>query len=396
MAFLCYQDGRLCFGPRLHDLEALSEKIQTPCYLYEWSGIESRYLTMKRAFGEKTTLHFAMKSNSHPEILERLAHLGSGVDVVSGGEMELALKCGFPAERIIFSGVGKTKGEIRRALEVGIEQINIESEAELVRVLKISQELGKRASIALRLNPDVNPETHPYITTGFRENKFGLERGTALRCLDLIRTHPEQFNFRGLTLHIGSQLFDLADYSDALDWLLDFVAETEKSGLTVHSLDLGGGLGIFYESDRHPDEENLLKSYADMVLKKMEGRPQHLQLEPGRWIVAHSGVLLTRIQYAKQTPHKNFLIVDTGMHHLIRPALYQARHRILPLKEQTASDFFDVVGPICESSDFLGQNIALPRLDEDDLLVIADAGAYGYEMGSEYNSQTRPGRILLE
>lgn len=396
MSFLQYVKGRLCFGPQKHDLQSLLENQPTPCYLYEWSGIESRYRKMSQAFGEGTELHFAMKSNSFPDILRRLAALGAGVDVVSGGELQIALDNGFPAQKIIFSGVGKTRAEIRQAILADIEQINVESEPELWRILRIAQELAKPAAIALRLNPDVSPETHPYITTGFRENKFGLDRGAALRCLDLIRQQPQHLQFRGLTLHIGSQLFDLTDYGDAIDWILEFAGEVEQSGLKVRTLDLGGGLGIYYESTRHDDEEKLMTAYAEMVRQKMQGRPYQLQLEPGRWLVAHSGILATRIQYVKQTPYKNFLIVDTGMHHLIRPALYRASHRVFALSEEIASDSYDVVGPICESSDFLAQNVALPRLDEDDLLVIADAGAYGYEMSSDYNSQSRPTRILLE
>lgn len=395
MAFLAYKNQELCFGPQQHKLSQFQNG-PTPLYVYEWSGIKHRYQKMKSAFQNKADLHFAMKSNSFPEILKRMAALGSGVDVVSVGEMNIALECGFPANKIVFSGVGKSKEEIRAALKVGIEQINVESEPELQRILTLATEMKTKAAVALRLNPDVSPETHPYITTGFRENKFGLEKLAALRCLELIRENPQALSFRGLTLHIGSQLFNLEDYSDAIDWILNFADEVEATGLKIENLDLGGGLGIYYESDRHSDEEALLENYAAMVLEKMKGRSYQLQLEPGRWIVAHSGVLVTRVQYLKETPYKNFLVVDTGMHHLIRPALYSATHRILPLEEQVAVDVFDVVGPICESSDFLGHNVPLPRLKEDDLLVIADAGAYGYEMSSEYNSHQRPQRLLLE
>lgn len=395
MAFLRYRNGDLVFGLKEHRLADFANHA-TPLYLYEWSGIESRYQKMHRAFQGRAHLHFAVKSNSNPEILKRLAEIGAGADIVSGGELAKALTAGFSAKDIVFSGVGKSKEEIRQALNADIGQINVESEAELLRILAMAKEMSRPAPVALRLNPDISPETHPYITTGFRENKFGLERGAALRCLEVIQQNTSDLCFKGLTLHIGSQLFKLHDYREALVWLLEFADEVEKMGLRVESLDLGGGLGIYYEADRHSEEETLLQEYADLVLKELAGRSYQLHLEPGRWLVAHSGILVTRIEYVKTTPHKNFLIVDSGMHHLIRPALYSSIHRVFPLKESAADDVYDIVGPICESSDFLAKKCPLPPLQEDDLLIIADAGAYGYEMGSEYNSKSRPGRILLE
>lgn len=394
MAFLKYKDGELVFGLKEHRVRDLQPRT-TPFYAYEWSGIESRYQMMKDAFDGQAELHFAMKSNSHPEILAGLAKLGAGVDIVSGGELTLALQAGFPAQRIVFSGVGKTADEIRAALRTGIQQINVESEAELARIRTIASELGVRAPVALRLNPDISAETHPYITTGFRENKFGLEKGAALRCLEILKENPRELHFRGLTLHIGSQLFKLHDYRDALLWVLDFAREVEAAGLRIENLDLGGGLGIYYEADRHDDEVALLRDYARTVLAELAGRDYQLQLEPGRWIVGHSGILVTRVEYVKTTPYKNFLIVDSGMHHLLRPSLYGAIHRVLPLQEGVADDVYDVVGPICESSDFLAKKCPLPVMREGDWLVIADAGAYGFEMGSEYNAKGRADRIVL-
>lgn len=394
MGFLKYRDGDLVFGLKEHRLADFATQA-TPMYVYEWAGIESRYKKMQAAFHGKAQIHFAVKSNSNPEILQGLAKLGSGVDIVSGGELDLALRTGFPPSRIVFSGVGKSKDEIRQALTAGVRQLNVESEPELFRIHNLARELGVKAPVALRLNPNISAETHPYITTGFRENKFGIERGAALRCLEFIRTHGPDFHFRGLTLHIGSQLFKIHDYRDALLWILDFAREVEATGLKVENLDLGGGLGIFYEADRLADEESLLAEYANMVMHEIRDLPYQLQLEPGRWIVAHSGVLLTRVEYVKTTPFKNFLVVDSGMHHLLRPSLYNAVHRVLPLREAVADDVYDVVGPICESSDFLAKKCPLPPLQEGDLLVIADAGAYGYEMSSEYNSRPRPSRLLL-
>ena len=250
MAFLKYKNGELVFGLKEHRLADPQDRA-TPFYAYEWSGIASRYQTMVDAFDGKAELHFAMKSNSHPEILANLAKLGAGVDIVSGGELAFALKAGFPADRIVFSGVGKSVDELRAALRAGIQQINVESEPELLRIQKVAAELGVKAPVALRLNPDISAETHPYITTGFRENKFGLEKGAALRCLDVLKAHPQQLHFRGLTLHIGSQLFKLHDYRDALLWVLDFAKEVETAGFKIENLDLGGGLGIYYEADRH-------------------------------------------------------------------------------------------------------------------------------------------------
>lgn len=394
MVFLKYKDGELVFGLQEHRVADLRGR-PTPFYAYEWSGIESRYRTMVDAFDGKAELHFAMKSNSHPEILAKLAGIGAGVDIVSGGELALALQAGFPAERIVFSGVGKSADELRAALRAGIQQINVESEPELLRIQAIANELGVRAPVALRLNPDISAETHPYITTGFRENKFGLEKGAALRCLEVLKAHPGELHFRGLTLHIGSQLFKLHDYRDALLWVLDFAREVEGAGLRIENLDLGGGLGIYYEADRHADEEELLRDYARMVLAELAGRDYQLQLEPGRWIVGHSGILVTGVEYVKSTPYKNFLIVDSGMHHLLRPSLYGAIHRVFPVREGVADDVYDVVGPICESSDFLAKKCPLPVMREGDWLVVADAGAYGYEMGSEYNAKPRAERVLL-
>lgn len=394
MAFLKYKNGELVFGLKEHRLADLKDRA-TPLYVYEWSGIESRYQIMNQAFDGKAEMHFAMKSNSHPEILAGLAKLGAGVDIVSGGELELALRAGFPAKRIVFSGVGKSADEIRQALIAGIQQINVESEPELLRIQKMARELKVQAPIALRLNPDISAETHPYITTGFRENKFGLENGAALRCLEILKADTESLCFLGLTLHIGSQLFKIHDYRDALTWLLRFADEVEAAGLKITNLDLGGGLGIYYEADRHEAEETLLKEYAKMVRQELTGRDYQLQLEPGRWLVGHSGILVTQVEYVKSTPYKNFLIVDSGMHHLLRPSLYGAIHRVFPITEAVADDVYDVVGPICESSDFLAKKCPLPPMVEGDWLVIADAGAYGYEMGSEYNAKARAARILL-
>lgn len=398
MKVLKYLDGRLHFGIKNHDLSRFE---RAPLYIYEWSGIAERFNHLEQAFRRATQsskaapvrIHYAMKANSHPEILKSLAQLDCGVDVVSGNEMSMALECGFAPHRVIFSGVGKSHHEIRQAIDKGIRQINVESLPELRRILDMCQAEKKTANLALRLNPNVDPKTHPYISTGLEFNKFGIDGETAQEALRLIQEHSAHLHLRGLTMHIGSQILETSVFREAAEWMATFVRGCREAGHTIESLDLGGGVGIHYDRNAEDEELSLMDTYAQVARQVFP--EEELLIEPGRWLVGHSGILLAKVEYVKRTPKRNFVILDTGMHHLLRPALYGANHRIFPVRQGESKETFDVVGPICESSDIFARDLPLPALQEGDLIAIADAGAYGYEMASEYNLQQRPERVFL-
>lgn len=396
MSSLQYLDKRLHFGLKKHDLGEVNADYSAPVYFYEWSGIETRFKKLSDAFNGQARIHYAMKANSNEEILQRLAKLGSGVDTVSGGEIDRAIDCGFKPDKIIFSGVGKTTEELSRALQLKIHQINVESLPELERLIKLCKEKRTKMAIGLRLNPDVDAKTHPYITTGSKLNKFGIDGETAIQCLNLTKKHSDVIKLQGLTIHVGSQITDPTVFESALRWLLGFTRTCEAAGHAIESLDIGGGIGIHYDKDDHEGEEKLMKTYAASALRMIDTKKYKILLEPGRWLVAHSGVLIGKIEYVKKAPHRSFVILDTGVHHLIRPALYNALHRIFTLKEGSDSQKFDVVGPLCESSDVMARDVLLANPQEGDLVAIADAGAYGYEMASEYNLRDRPAQIVLE
>lgn len=396
MSTLKYLDQRLHFGLKNHDLCSFAKDYHSPIYCYEWSGIETRYKKLSEAFGPAVRIHYAMKANSHEDILSRLAKLGAGVDTVSGGEIDRAIDCGFKPEKIIFSGVGKTIEELSRALSLKIHQVNVESLPELERLIQLCRDRKSRMAIGLRLNPDVDAKTHPYITTGSKMNKFGIDGETAIQCLNLIKKNSDAVKLQGLTVHVGSQILDVSVFESALHWLMGFTKACESDGHVIESLDLGGGIGIFYDKEDLESEERLMQAYAATVLRIVDPKKYRILLEPGRWLVAHSGILIGRIEYVKKTPQRNFVILDTGVHHLIRPALYNAVHRILTLQQGPDGQNVDVVGPLCESSDVLARDISLPIVKEGDLVAIADSGAYGFEMANEYNLRDRPARVLLE
>lgn len=389
----CYRDGFLAVDSGEFQVRSLLAGYQRPIYFYNTQDIEKRVQALKTAFDRPVHLHYAVKANAHSEILKTLREIGCGADVVSIGEMQLALNSGFLAEQIVFSGVGKTRGEIRKALELGVGQLNVESPSELARIASIAKELGFSAPVAFRMNPDVNPNTHPYIKTGFRDNKFGMDFSLLSECLEIYETFSSSLDLRGLTMHIGSQLRDLEALCEATEKLRALFDQLVNKGYPLKTLDLGGGLGIDYQNFAGPSEFDFITEYGQRFSKILEGFQGEVHLEPGRILVARSGLLITQVQYIKKTPYKNFAIVDTGMHHLLRPALYQGFHRILPLQEPTTSgefEIYDVVGPICESSDVLGADRLLPRLQEGDFLAIADVGAYGRSMASGYNVHEFP------
>lgn len=400
-----YQNGELKVGTQesFADVASLAKSEGRPTYIYDLGDIEKRYRAYERALSSlHSTVHYAMKANSHPLLLSRLAKWGAGVDTVSAGEVRRALDAGFAPDKIIFSGVAKTKKEIEYAVSRGIKQINVESPAELKRIVEIARGLKTKVSVAFRMNPDVDPKTHPYITTGFRENKFGMDESFLPELIETLRASEDAVRLRGLTMHIGSLLFDLTVMEEALEKTLAVHRRLEKEGFALDRFDVGGGLGIRYETDDASDELAMLATYGDMVtrvFKKHFGNEPALEIltEPGRIIVARSGLLVSEVQYIKRAPAKTFAIVDTGMHHLLRPALYGAKHRVLAVrKNQTAEQNYDIVGPICESSDVLAKNIQLPEVHEGDLLAIADSGAYGFAMANTYNSHELPAEVIVE
>ncbi len=405
-----YVAGKLArLSPKFF-LEDLVRTRHQPLYLYDLTGIQDRVRAFQASLEDlNVSIHYAMKANHQPKILAAVRDLGCGVDVVSGGELKAAQDARIPADRVVFSGVAKSAEDIRAALREPILQINVESPAELARIARVAQELGCRAPVAFRMNPDVSPDTHPYIKTGFRENKFGMDESMLPELLDLLRRHPKELNLLGLTLHIGSQLRELSAIMEAIDKTFKVFVELRSQGFDLKTFDVGGGLGIDYHSASFEEELQLLKDYGQALkqrfgqkgeLARAAGADPEIKLlfEPGRILVARFGLLLTQVEYIKRTPYKNFAIVNSGMHHLLRPALYQAQHRILPLvepQETQARELYDVVGPICESADVLGFDRQLPALKEGDWLAVADCGAYGAVMASHYNLHPWPEEMVL-
>ncbi len=394
--YLQYEKQSLALGPQKKALDYLAKNYERPIYVYDLEILRERYVLLQKAL-PGVQIYYAMKANSHPAVLRCLHELGGGADVVSGGEVCRAMEAGFGPQEMIYSGVGKSHKEIRQALELNLTQINIESISELRRIAGIAKELGKKPAVVFRLNPDVDIKTHPYISTGLHNNKFGMALTDLPELRELLHSNKNFLDFRGVSLHLGSQMHELSGFRVALKLLRPIYEELQREFSSVDTFDVGGGLGIFYETQALEAEEKLLLEYAAIIFEELGGLRAKLQTEPGRWLVAHAGVLLTKVQYLKNTSTKNFVIVDTGMHHLLRPTLYGAYHSIWTLSENTDSKKkrYDVVGPICESSDFLATGRDLSELNEGDFLVIGDVGAYGYVMRSDYNLQDPPEEVIL-
>ncbi|MGQ9898095.1 MAG: diaminopimelate decarboxylase [Acidobacteriota bacterium] len=388
-----YFGNRLCFGcePRVCLADFVAER-REPCYLYDLRHFTERYRHFQAAFANLPhTIHYAVKSNAHPVFLRKVVALGGGADVVSGGELQRALDSGVPPERIIFSGVGKSQAELQLALTCGIKQINVESVGELRRIITLAEALARPTRVAFRFNPSVDAETHPYIATGFRSHKFGIDTEAVMTCLGLVRQATRWVQVVGVSLHIGSQIVEVENFAEALRNTRPLVAMLREQGFAPATFDVGGGFGIYYDTGDETRELENFARYTEIIRQGVQGLAEEILFEPGRFLVARCGVLLTRVEYVKTTPYKTFIIVNTGMHHLIRPALYQARHRIMPVVRRTSQSWtVDVVGPLCESSDFLAQGIELPEVQEGDWLAIADAGAYARSMASEYNLHRFP------
>lgn len=381
-------------GKEKYNLFSLAQKTGTPFYLYNLSGLVKRLSFFKKSTSP-AHLHYAMKANSHPEILKAFCKEKVGVDVVSGGEIQLALQAGFAGQAIVFSGVGKTEEEIKLALEADILQFNVESASELKRIAKIASKINKTARVAFRMNPDINLDTHPYIKTGLREHKFGLDPEELPKLKSILKTFSSYLTLHGLTLHIGSQIHDLKPLKSGILKIKSLYTQMQKE-FDLKTFDVGGGLGIDYKNQDWRQDLKLIKEYGLFLNELSKNIKAQILTEPGRIITARFGCLISEVQYIKNNSYKNFAILNTGMHHLIRPCLYQAYHQILPLiKHKDSEKLYDVVGPICESSDVLGRDRVFSGLKEGDFMAILDTGAYGAVMANQYNAQSLPKEVLV-
>jgi len=385
-----YQGGRLC--AEQVDVSALADQHGTPLYVYSRATLERHWKAFDGALGDHPHLVcYAVKANSNLAVLGVLAKLGSGFDIVSGGELARVLRAGGDPARIVFSGVGKTVAEMEMALETGIRCFNVESTAELARLNEVAGAHGVSAPVSLRVNPDVDAHTHPYISTGLKENKFGI---------DVVSAHTAyrqaadsaHLDVQGIDCHIGSQLTEITPFVDALDRVLELVEHIESDGIAIHHIDLGGGLGVCYHNEHPP----LPEQYVRPLMARLAKSDKEILIEPGRAIAANAGILVTELQYLKETTERNFAIVDAAMNDLLRPALYQAWQDIVPvIPHEGEARRWDVVGPVCETGDFLGKDRELV-LAQGDRLAVRSAGAYGFTMASNYNSRPRPAEILVD
>ena len=380
--FLCLQQGDHCIK-----LKDIAQKGAAPFYLYDLDGMRDWYQLFRKSVPSHTEVFYAMKANNNFQILKIFQEEGAGVDVVSGGEITLAKKMGFQPDKMIFSGVGKNQEEITMALQWGLLQINVESLEELKAIHHIAKSLNKVAPITLRVNPDVDIESHPYIRTGRVDHKFGIDTNQIPQVLDFIKKNRKTLDLQGLSQHIGSQIFDLKSILKAAQSLKSLYETLLQEGFDLKTLDLGGGLGVDYQASGLTKDRLQLREYGKMLEKLFENFSGRVLVEPGRFLTARFGMLCVRVEYVKKTPHKTFAIVNSGMHHFLRPALYQATHQILPFQKSPKQEPYDVVGTICETGDIFGKNVTLPRLKAGDWLALADTGAYGHVMSNHYNLQ---------
>ena len=390
----CYYEGDALWieGVRLTDIAAA---VETPCYVYSRAALEQHWLAFDAAFGDYPhQICYAVKANGSLAILDLLGRLGSGFDIVSGGELERVLRVGGAPSEIIFSGVGKSKAEIRRALQVGIKCLNLESDAELYRVNDVAEQSGLKAPIAIRINPDIDAKTHPYIATGLRDNKFGIAVEAAVETYRAACA-MDNVEVLGVACHIGSQLIELSPFLNALERTIDFVFELQNEGIELTHLDLGGGLGIRYGDESPPSPREYIVALLEILHRRGCGLP--VSIEPGRSIVGNAGVLLTRVEYLKENAWRNFAVIDAAMNDLIRPALYQAWHDVLPVNRADGKNakVYDIVGPVCESGDFLAKDRRLATA-EGEVLAIGSAGAYGFVLSSNYNARPRAAEVMVD
>ncbi len=390
-SFHYQQDTLLCDGVDLADIAASQG---TPCYVYSKKAILDQFHAYDRAFGEQRhKVCYAVKANSNLGLLRLLNEAGAGFDIVSGGELFRVLKAGADPAKVVFSGVGKTAAEVEYAINSGIHTFNCESAAELELIDSIAARLGKKVRVALRVNPDVDAATHPYISTGLREHKFGIDMSEVERVYARAKSLPRLIP-EGVSCHIGSQLLDTKPMMEAIDKMVALVDRLRADGVPIKHLDLGGGLGVAYTPEQvAPD----IAGFIGQMVAKAAGRDLELMIEPGRSIVGEAGTLLTRVLYRKMTPQKEFVVVDAAMNDLIRPSLYQSHHEIIPLRRNPLGTIMaDVVGPVCESGDFLARDRKMANVFPGDYLAVLTAGAYGFVQASNYNSRPRPAEVLVD
>ena len=374
------------------DFEMLAQKYDTPLYVYDFDYIKNRYLELKEAFnGQKNIINYAVKANSNLSVISHLAGQGAGADCVSIGEVKRAVLAGVSKYKIIFSGVGKRDDEIREALSLDILLINLESEEEMKRVEAVASELGKIARISIRVNPNIDAKTHPYISTGLHDNKFGVEIDMAKR-MYIYAKKSSFLNPVGIHFHIGSQITELEPISEACSIVADLAHTLKALEIDIKFFDVGGGIGVVY------DEETTIniQEYAEMIKNVTRKLDVTILCEPGKYMVANSGYFLTKVLYEKRNDQKRFVIVDGAMNDLIRPSLYNAYHKIEAVNKTGESSPADVVGPVCESGDFFGKNVPLPQLEHNDLLIVKSAGAYGFSMSSNYNTRNRSAEVAVQ
>ncbi len=386
-----YRDGRLC--AENVDLTTIAEQVGTPCYVYSRATFERHWHAFDEVFaGHAHLICYAVKANSNLAVLNLLARLGSGFDIVSGGELARVLAAGGDPGKVVFSGVGKLEWEMRDALEAGIRCFNVESEAELAMLNRVAGDMGRRAPISLRVNPDVDAQTHPYISTGLKENKFGIDINV-VEAVYRRAARMDNIEVLGVDCHIGSQLCEVAPFVDALDRLLGLIDRLAAQGIRLRHVDVGGGLGISYNGETPPSPAD----YAAAILAPLRERGLEIVMEPGRAIAGNAGVLLTRVTYLKPGEDKHFAIVDAAMNDLMRPALYQAWQAIVPVVPHPGGEVrvYDVVGPVCETGDFLGKDREL-IIEAGDLLAVRSAGAYGFTMSSNYNTRPRAAEVMVD
>jgi diaminopimelate decarboxylase len=376
-------------------LEEVAQQFGTPCYVYSRAAIESQWRQLDDAFGEYPHLIcYAVKANSNLAVLNLLARMGSGFDIVSSGELKRVVKAGGDPQKVVFSGVAKTAQELKFVINSEIRSINVESLAELDRIQTVAQSLGKTAPIAIRVNPDVDAKTHPYIATGLEEAKFGINMQDAVKAYQLANDYSN-IEVHGIACHIGSQITETQPFEDAVKLVLDLVNQLRSEGIEIRQLDLGGGLGIQYQNETPPNANDYVQGLINCAKQAELELP--IAIEPGRFIVGNAGVLLTKVEYLKANERKSFAIVDAAMNDLLRPSLYQAYHNIVPIRQNNdrQSKTYDVVGPVCETGDVLGydRNLAIAQ---DDLLAVLSAGAYGFVMASNYNSRPKPPEVMVD
>jgi diaminopimelate decarboxylase len=390
MTFFSRRDGEL-FAENVN-LSSIAERFGTPCYVYSRAALEQHFLAYQRAdIPQKKLICYAVKANSNIAVLNVLARLGAGFDIVSGGELQRVLQAGGDPAKVVFSGVGKQPWEMALALEKNIRCFNVESQAELVTLNRVAQEMGTVANVSIRVNPDVDAQTHPYISTGLKDNKFGIDIREAPTVYQQARDLAN-IDVVGVDCHIGSQLTDIAPFLDALERILALIDELETMGIGIRHLDLGGGLGVRYRDETPTPTAD----YLAAISARLGNRPLELILEPGRSIAANAGVFLIRVEYLKHNDHKNFAVVDGAMNDMIRPALYSAWMKLEPAKERReGGKTYDIVGPVCETGDFLAKDRTL-ALSPGDLLCLFSAGAYGFTMSSNYNSRGRSAEVMVD